>query len=136
MTMQQTITQDEYRRIMKSAPKYGNRKIEVDGETFDSEAEAARYKELLLLEKGGKIEDLTLQPTYELQPAFRDVRGRKHRAIKYIADFRYIEVIDPQSVQGVDVVEDVKGVRTKEFNIKEKLFRFRYPNIELRILEL
>lgn len=131
----QTITLAEYRKAT-AARKYGNRRIEVDGVFFDSVAEAARYKELLLLERAGRIEDLTLQPVYELQPPFRDARGRKHRAIKYIADFRYIEVVDPQSVQGVDVVEDTKGARTKEFNIKEKLFRFRYPNIDLRILEL
>lgn len=116
--------------------KYRNKRTIVDGIEFDSKAEAARYKELLLLESSGQIEDLTLQPVYELQPPFRDARGRKHRAIKYIADFRYIEVIDPQSVQGVDVVEDTKGARTKEFNIKEKLFRFRYPYIDLRILEI
>jgi hypothetical protein len=115
--------------------KYRNKRTIVDGIEFDSKAEAVRYRELLLLEAGGRIEDLTLQPSYELQPAFRDVRGRKHRAIKYIADFRYIEVIDPQSIQGLDVVEDVKGARTKEFAIKEKLFRFRYPNIDLRVLE-
>lgn len=124
--MQQTITQNKYR----------NKRTIVDGIEFDSKAEAARYKELLLLEAAGQIEDLTLQPEYELQPAFRDGRGRKHRAIKYIADFRYIEVIDPHSVQGLDVVEDTKGMRTKEFNIKEKLFRFRYPNIDLRIVEI
>jgi len=130
----QTISQKEYRK-MTATRKYGNRRIEVNGEWFDSVAEAARYRELLLLEAAGQVEDLTLQPEYELQPAFRDARGRKHRAIKYIADFRYIEVIDPQSIQGRTVVEDVKGMRTEVFKLKEKLFRFRYPSIDFRVVE-
>jgi hypothetical protein len=133
--MTETMSAEEYRK-RKAVPKYGNRKVEFDGYTFDSQAEAKRYKQLLLLNEGGLIEDLEVPPTYELQPSFRDKRGRKHRAIVYIGDFRYIEVIDPQSIMGRAVVEDTKGARTKEFNIKEKLFRFRYPDIDLRILEV
>jgi hypothetical protein len=129
------ITVEAYRKL-KKAPKYGNRKAECDGHVFDSQAEVKRYKELLLLNESGAIEDLEVHPRYELQPAFRDKRGRKHRAIVYFADFRYIEVIDPQSIMGRSVVEDTKGKRTKEFCIKEKLFRFRYPDIDLRILNV
>ena len=35
--------------------KYGSRKVEVNGIVFDSKREAARYQELLLLEKGPEI---------------------------------------------------------------------------------
>jgi len=35
--------------------KYGNRKVTVDGITFDSRKEAARWQELRFLEKAGEI---------------------------------------------------------------------------------
>lgn len=126
------MTVEEYRKLKKE-PKYGNVKTEIDGWEFDSEAEAQRYKELKLIQLSGQIEDLTCHPTYELHPAFRDRRGVKHRAIIYEADFRYTEL---RGNLQLDVVEDVKGMRTKEFRIKEKMFRFRYPDIDLRLIEV
>ena len=117
---------DEYRKSKPS--KYKNKKQEYDGYTFDSIAELRRYKELVLLVRAGAISDLTLQPSYELQPSFK-ANGKTVRAIHYIADFQYSE-------RGRTVVVDVKGMRTKEFNIKEKLFRFRYPDIDLRIVKM
>lgn len=67
---------------------------------------------------------------------FRDSSGKRHRAIKYIADFRYRD-----SVGGL-VIEDVKGYDKKRkkpyttdvFKIKEKLFRNRYPDLDFRIV--
>lgn len=49
--------------------KFGNRKVTVDGETFDSKKEYNRYRELLLLVRAGKIHDLFRQVKYELIPA-------------------------------------------------------------------
>lgn len=121
---------DEYRELQKRS-KYGNKKVVVDGETFDSQAEAARYKDLKLSQQAAEIECLTCQPSFELQAGFRDAHGVRHRAITYRADFSYTEVRT-----GLQVVEDTKGARTKEFRIKEKLFRFRYPELELRIIEV
>lgn len=120
----------------KVRTKYGNEPIEIDGYRFDSKAEARRYQELLLLEAAGQIEELTVHPVYELQAAFRGTDGKRHSAIRYEADFSYIEVIDPNSVQGRLVAEDVKGHRTAVFLLKEKLFRFRYPHIEFRVLDI
>lgn len=136
--MKTEITVAEYLALTKGRSKYGNRKVEVDGVEFDSLAESRRYKELLLLEEGGLIEDLTCHPRYILQPAFRDLQGRKHREIVYEADFRYIEIIDPNSSMGRCVVEDVKGgkaTQTQAFRLKEKLFRYKYPNLDLRLIE-
>jgi hypothetical protein len=129
------MTVEEYREHTKRA-KYGNTKIEIDGWEFDSLAEGERYKQLKLIQLSGQIEDLTCHPTYELQPAFRDQRGVKHRAITYEADFRYTEFRTGGPQVGIDVVEDVKGARTKEFRLKEKLFRFRYPHFDLRLIEV
>ena len=67
--------------------KYGNRKTTVDGITFDSKAEAERYKELKRLELIGVIKGL------ELQKTFRLCKGRwnngKPFSISYRADFVY-----------------------------------------------
>jgi hypothetical protein len=107
-------------------PKYGNKKTEVDGIIFDSKKEAQRYGELQIMLKAGLIKDLELQPKYILLENFTDVWGRKWRQIYYKGDFRYVECDD-----GTLVVEDVKGFKTKEFLLKEKLFRHRYPSIKL-----
>ncbi len=56
----------------RSRAKYGNRKVVVDGITFDSKKEAQRYTELKLLEKTGKITGLQLQREFELIPEQRE----------------------------------------------------------------
>ncbi len=119
----------EYKALSRKAKnKYHAQKTKINGIEFDSKAEAKRYCELLMLERAGKIKDLELQPKYELQEGFwRD--GKKIQAITYIADFAYYEV-DTEK----DIVEDVKGVRTKDFNIKRKMFLFKYPWLELRLI--
>lgn len=96
--------------------KYGNKKTEVDGITFDSKAEARRYGQLKLLERAGAIQGLTLQPVFVLIPSVT-VQGRKRPAIKYKADFQYIE-------GEKRVVEDVKGVRTPVYNLKRHLMKY------------
>lgn len=108
------ITADEYLAMIGKRSKYGNRKVQVDGYTFDSLAEARRYKELALMEMNYDIEFLELQPEFELVPAFRR-NGRHHRAVKYRADFRYLRR------DGVTVVEDVKGAVTDVYALKRKL---------------
>lgn len=105
--------------------KYHSKKITRDGETFDSQKEYRRWCELRLLERAGKIANLRRQVKYVLIPAQYDVVGYTkagkpkkqciERECAYIADFVYDdELFGP-------VVEDVKGVRTKEYIIKRKL---------------
>lgn len=89
--------------------KYHNTKTVVGDLTFASKKEAARYIELCLLERAGKISDLRTQVPFELIP-----KQKGERACKYIADFVYTE-------NGKQVVEDVKGKRTPEYIIKRKL---------------
>lgn len=103
--------------------KYHNKKATVDGITFDSMAEAARYKELTLMERAGIITELHRQPVFDLIPDFR-CNGHYYRRTRYIADFSYKE-------NGLLVVEDVKGVRTKEYLIKRKLMAWIH-GIEIR----
>lgn len=98
--------------------KFHNKKTFIGGIKFDSKREAARYLQLLELQQHGLIKDLRLQPSFMLQPAFKDNEGVKVREVRYIADFQYI------GHDGITHVEDVKGMRTKEYIIKSKWFRF------------
>ena len=117
--------------------KYGNKKVIVDGITFDSRKEARRYRELKLLERAGQIQHLELQKEFELIPTQREadtvgVRGGVKRgkviehSVKYKADFVYTE-------NGKTVVEDTKGMRTKDYIIKRKLMLWVH---QIRIREV
>ncbi len=109
--------------------KYNAKKTKVDGHTFDSKAEARRYGELLLMKKAGAIDGLKVHPRYTLLDPFT-VKGVRYRGVDYIADFEYIE-------NGRMIAEDVKGVATQVFRIKQKMFMKRYGDIyELRIVEV
>lgn len=96
--------------------KYRNTITTVDGIKFDSKREAERYMELKILCKAGVIGELELQPKFLLQEPFRN-KGKCIRAITYKADFKYRD-----SATGKAVIEDVKGVQTEAFKIKQKLF--------------
>ena len=123
-----------------SRSKLGNKAIIIDGQRFDSRAEARRYGQLRMLERAGEISDLQRQKTYELIPGHyeylptgkifsRGVRkGQKEYKrvtvelpVKYIADFVY------KDKDGNTVVEDVKGYSNPKsatyakFVIKRKL---------------
>lgn len=100
--------------------KYNNRKTTVGNIVFDSKAEARRYQELQLLERGGVITALTLQPEFLIADAFT-YNGKRERAIKYVADFKYLTVDTDEWV-----IEDVKGTRTEVYKIKRKLFLAKY----------
>lgn len=97
--------------------KYGNKKAEIDGETFDSIKEANRWVELKWLEKGGVIKDLKRQVKFELLPTQRVDGKVVERPVTYIADFTYME-------DGKLVAEDTKGFKPKEYVIKRKLMLY------------
>ena len=102
--------------------KYHNRKVIVDGMRFDSVKEAKRWRELCLLYRAGEIGEVERQVEFLLIPSQRtrtpDGKTKTERAVKYRADFVYLDK------NGRQVVEDVKGVRTKEYIIKRKLLLF------------
>lgn len=82
----------------------------------------------------GDITDLKLQPKFELQPKYINNKGKTIRAITYIADFIYTELRAGDGGIGKVVVEDVKGVETKEFKLKKKLFENKYKDIDFRLI--
>ena len=110
-----------YRR--KSNNKYNSTKFTRDGETFDSQAEFKRFRELTIMQEKGEIYDLKRQVEYELLPAYFESiptgeyykRGERkgmpkfkdvciEQAVKYYADFVYTI-----TATGETIVEDVKG---------------------------
>lgn len=95
--------------------KYGNYECVVEGERFDSIREALRWQELRMMEKAGEISGIERQVTYELIP-----KQPGERAVKYIADFRY------KDRNGLTVVEDAKGMKTKDYIIKRKLLLYMH----------
>ena len=107
--------------------KYQNKRTQIGMYVFDSIAESKRYKELALLEKAGQIKELKLQPKFLLQEGFKK-NGKTYRKIEYIADFMYIE-------NGKIIIEDVKGMETEVFKLKRKLFEYKYPTFELKIIK-
>ena len=108
--------------------KYNNKKVVVDGIKFDSKKEANRYIELKLLEKAGSIQDLELQPAFELIPSFKK-NGKTYKSTKYIADFCYY---DTKKLKYV--VEDTKGYLTETYKLKKKLFEYKYKDLEIKEL--
>lgn len=119
--------------------KYGARKVTKNGLIYDSKKEARRAGILEALEKAGAITDLRRQVKYVLIPTQREPDtigpkgGRKpgkviERECYYLADFVYTI-----TATGETVIEDTKGVRTKEYVIKRKLMLERFG---IRIKEL
>ena len=99
--------------------KYRNVKTKIDGITFDSKREAERYCELRLLQRGGMITDLQLQPRFLIQPSYKK-NGKTVRSIEYVADFMY------RDKSGNTVVEDAKGMKTDVYKLKKKLVEYKY----------
>lgn len=131
-----SFTNVRYLKGVEVMSKYYNKKITIDGITFDSKKEANRYRELVLLEYAKKISNLHRQVKFVLIPAQYakstetykkgENKGQLKRGVllerecSYIADFVYIDA------DGKKVVEDTKGMRTKDYIIKRKLMLATY----------
>jgi len=102
--------------------KYGNRKVVIDGITFDSATEGRYYSALKLREKAGEVFEVQLQTPYALT-----VNGQL--VCTYKPDFVFYDAIEKRNR-----VVDVKGVQTKDFIIKKKLMRACH-GIEVEIVK-
>lgn len=97
---------------------------------FDSQKEARRYDELIVLERAGVIRDLRLQVDFTLQEAYTDTEGKRVRAIRYKADFVYLKQAyswNEETKAWKRVVEDVKTrpTRTEKYVMKRKMMKER-----------
>ena len=121
----------------KEMGRYYHKKTEVDNIVFDSQTEAEYYEYLKHNKDVVKIE---MQKEFILQNKFLIVNGERieesHKdfkkiqkanpgctiqAIKYIADF--VVTYKDGSIK----VIDVKGQKTADFKLKEKMFNYMYP---------
>lgn len=112
------------------ANKYRNRKIEVDGQVFDSKKESRIYMQLKLQEERREISELKTQVKFVLIPAQykttghtktgKPIRKCVEREVAYYADFTY------RDEKGRLHVIDVKSAITRKnpaYVIKRKLLR-------------
>ena len=112
-------TADEYRNFAngkKPRSKYRSYKTSIDGHTFDSKKEAEYYCELKLRLQAKEINGFCLQPTFMLAPG-----------LKYKADFIVFNKDNTYEVI------DVKGIHTKEYIAKKKVFEDKY---NMKIIEI
>ena len=105
---------------------------------FDSQKEACRFDALILRQQAGQIRNLRLQVDFTLQEAYTDTEGRRVRAIRYKADFVYLErdhavEADAKTIgfpceSWRKVVEDVKSkaTKTQKYAIKKKMLKERF----------
>lgn len=100
-----------------SRNKYNNKKTE-DG--YDSSLEK-EYKLYLIKNKRRIIEE---QPKFLLQEKFEHF-NEKIREINYIADY-----LLPNNI-----VIDIKGFKTHDFTLKEKIFKYKYKEHQLILLK-
>lgn len=101
--------------------KYNAKKIEIDGHTFDSILEGRYYEHLLDLMNDGVVESFEMKKSYTLLDKFPHPKtGKTVRAIKYTPDFEVIYT------DGHVEVVDTKGMKTRDFVMRCKMFMFRY----------
>lgn len=102
--------------------KFHAKKTEVDGITFDSKREADFYCQLKILQRAGEVKSFSMQVPFVLIPTFKHL-GKTIRGVKYIADF-VVKYAD-----GHEEVVDVKGMKTKDYIIKQKMLLSKYPDM-------
>lgn len=105
--------------------KYRAKRTTVDGVTFHSAKEAARYQELRLLEKAGEIRQLRLQVPLELNAG----NPVPQRIGEYRADFVYEERLHEDWCLRI---EDTKGMDTPLSKWKRKHVQAQY-GIQVRL---
>jgi hypothetical protein len=124
----------------KEMGKIFHKKTEIDGIVFDSQTEAEYYVYLKEQKKNGQVVSFTMQDEFVLQNKFLLIDGKRidenHKdfkklqranpgctiqAIKYKADFTV------HYKDGTIRVIDVKGLKTADFKLKEKMFNYMYP---------
>lgn len=106
---------------MKRPAKYRNRRVTIDGVTYDSQGEYRRWCELQLLERAGSIRNLERQKRIPIV-----INGVK------ICDVK----IDALYFEGQKrVAEDHKSEYTRTlpvWRLKRKLLEAIYPAMEIR----
>ena len=111
----------------KRRSKYGATKTVVDGIKFDSKKEAARWVDLNRLQDAGHVAQLERQVPIVLQGKNGPLLTKTGRERTYVADFKYVD----WRLNGVWIIEDVKGYETAEFKLKRAILEAQ--NVTLTI---
>ena len=107
----------------KKRSKYGAVKTWEGGVCWDSKLELKYYRELKILQEQGFITGFGRQCQFILSEG----TDKDNRCISYIADF---VIFYPD---GTYKIIDVKGMETEIFKQKKKLFKNKFPKLELQI---
>ena len=110
--------------------KYNARKTVMCGHEFDSKREAEVYLELLAQKQAGEIVRIGFQPSYTLLEGFRDNQGKQQKPITYTPDF-LVEYDD-----GRREVIEVKGVKTRDYLLRKKLFLYMMRKTDIVFREV
>lgn len=111
--------------MLKKRHKYGVAEVAqrtYAGRVYDSAREMVRARELDLLKMDGTVQAWWNQYRVPLV-----VNGKTVCA--YVADFRILYE------DGHYELEEIKGCATREWRIKEKLFRALFPKVKLVVLK-
>lgn len=114
--------------VKKSAPKrhkYGARKTIVDGIKFDSQLEAKYYYHLMTLKQLDQVKEIELQPEFLIQDK-KKYKGETIRRIVYKLDFKVVYN------DGYTEYIDVKGMTTPVSQLKLKLVKGMYPDVNFK----
>ena len=108
--MAEAMAEAKSHQADKPRAKYRNKKTTVGDRVFDSKLEAGRFVSLKRLQESNLISGLQCQVSFSIE-----VNGLL--VCKYVADFVYLDI------DGRRVVEDAKGVRTRDYILKKKLMK-------------
>ena len=90
------------------------------GRKWDSESELSYYKYLIGIYG---IENIELQPKFELIPSVKLSNGKKQLAITYSPDFKI----------GNKIIE-FKGFLTEASRLRIKMFNWKYPEFDFEVI--
>lgn len=123
------MTEAEARKLGVKMPeqkrqKYNARKVRVDGIAFDSQTEANYYCRLKLLLRAGEIDGFCRQARFVVTYGQDGEKGTE-----YVTDF--IVFLPDKTYR----IVDVKGIKTRDFKLKMKSLREKYPRLKVELEE-
>lgn len=113
------------KKVKPKRHKYGAKKTVVDGIKFDSQLEAKYYYHLMTLKQLGQIKEIELQPEFLIQDK-KKYKGETIRKIVYKLDFKVVYN------NGYTEYIDVKGMTTPVSQLKLKLVKGMYPDVNFK----
>lgn len=90
------------------------KRVTVDGLTFDSKREAARWRLLQARASRGEITNLERQVAYVLEGKNGPILTPTGKPMRVVVDFRYVD----WDLGGIWVLDDAKGYQTDVSKIK------------------